>query len=514
MSTTGTPCAACGSDLVPGAPFCAACGASARGTASLPMAPRVPELGEAPPIEAAVVPAPRMPAPVVPVPVTVPVTPLPLSAPELRRAPTPAPQRAASSAGLGDPVPAIAPRLLALLVDQAVAGVAAGLVLLVMSLLAGSATSAGAGDAVTISLLMSTFLLPALVATAVQVGQWTWEGRTGKTVGNLLLHLRTVSAATGRAAGFWPIVVRQLLQGLGALVCYVGAYVVAASGAWDSGPRRQGWHDKVAGTVVVSAPRAAPMDRAGAASSAAPAPPMPWGSDPQFSPDRLPATALPATALPATTPLRAAAPLPATAPLSTPPGIISAVPGFAAHPVVAPPAPAVRPVVVLAPAPFVTEPPLVPLPAVRVREAAPARDSVSAPSIPAPAVPAPDDVDETRLSSGAPSEAARFDLVFDTGEVVHVAGDGVVGRNPAPAPGESVTHRVCIPDRERSVSKTHLGFGLDVGGLWVADLGSTNGSVLIDADGVHTALGAGVRAHVTRGSVVQIGDHSFRVETP
>jgi len=93
-----------------------------------------------------------------------------------------------------------------------------------------------------------------------------------------------------------------------------------------------------------------------------------------------------------------------------------------------------------------------------------------------------------------------------------VRGDGVVGRDPVPRHGTTADHRVQVPDPGRSVSKSHLGFGLDVGGLWVADLGSTNGSAVVGVDGVRTALEPGERAHIVRGTVVQFGDRSFRVE--
>ncbi|MGV8967379.1 MAG: RDD family protein [Cellulomonas sp.] len=440
MSTTRTACPACGSILVPGAPFCGACGASSRGIAPLPTLPS--------------------PAPLAPV------------------------TQGTPDATGADPAPAILPRVLALVVDQAVAGLAAGLVFAIV-LVAADTTAA--------------LRLPGLVVAAVQVGQWIWEGRTGKTVGNLAFHLRTVSAATGRPAGFGTIFVRQLIQSCGALACFVGVYVVAASGAWDSSGRRQGWHDKVAGTLVVAGLPASVVEQG--AREAVPTPdPTEVGI---AAPSPLPTLQQPRSQARPTPDLQpASAALRAPELWSAPTGIISAVPGFAA---VAPAAPQ--------PVPARTQvPPQTPT----------ARTQVPAPQPPMPRPASPlapvvvdelDDLDETRLSSAPVAGLSEFVLSFDTGEVVHVAGDGVVGRNPAPAAGETVEHRVCIPDHERSVSKTHLGFGLDLGGLWVADLGSTNGSALIGADGVRTTLEAGVRAHVTSGAVVQIGDHNFRVAT-
>lgn len=104
-----------------------------------------------------------------------------------------------------------------------------------------------------------------------------------------------------------------------------------------------------------------------------------------------------------------------------------------------------------------------------------------------------------------------FSLVFSTGESIRVSGSGLVGRNPAPREGERVDYLVQLIDPARSVSKTHLEFGVDEGSLWIADRGSSNGTRLgldllqpID-------LEPGVRTVVPRGTRVGIGDAFFDV---
>ena len=388
-SVSGSGCVVCGSALAPGAPFCGGCWTPVAGT---PMT-RVPITG-------------------------VPV--LAAAGPAATGAGAPAARAPYSRVpGAGDPVP-VMPRLLALFIDQGVA-VVAGLLVLGVVLLFAAVDSAGA------------WVLPVLSGMLVWAGQCMWEGRTGQTVGNNVLRLRTVSAASGRPAGAARVLVRLLVEGAGALALGIGTYIVAASGEWDGSGARRGWHDKAAGTTVVWAPVAVvPGATPGPASSSAPLPVTP------------------------------------------PSAIISAVPGL------------------------------------------PSRATSPAP--PAPPTAPEDDLDETRLAGALrPRPCARSlapRLVFDTGQVVAVTGFGVAGRNPSATAAENVVHVVAVADPARAVSKTHMAFGLDVGGLWFADRGSTNGTVVVAPDGSRTQLGLGDRAHVAPGTVVEFGERRVRVEAP
>lgn len=145
--------------------------------------------------------------------------------------------------------------------------------------------------------------------------------------------------------------------------------------------------------------------------------------------------------------------------------------------------------------------------------AAPAPAAAASPATPAPPAPAPPS-----------AEPAVFTLVFSTGESIRVSGAGLVGRNPLPAEGERLDYLVQLIDPRRTVSKTHLAFGveLDTGDgshLWVADRDSSNGTRVVapadpsDADRRLRAaeLQPGARVRVPRGSRVGIGDEWFDV---
>ncbi|NNC13221.1 hypothetical protein HII28_15200 [Planctomonas sp. JC2975] len=102
-------------------------------------------------------------------------------------------------------------------------------------------------------------------------------------------------------------------------------------------------------------------------------------------------------------------------------------------------------------------------------------------------------------------------LSFSTGERVVVVGAGLLGRRPYPQPSERFDQLVSIADNERSVSKTHLEFGLESGELWVCDRYSANGTVIIPPAGAPHRCEPGRRYRVPRGGRVEIGDHWFDV---
>lgn len=99
----------------------------------------------------------------------------------------------------------------------------------------------------------------------------------------------------------------------------------------------------------------------------------------------------------------------------------------------------------------------------------------------------------------------EFGLQFSTGEYVVVRGIGLVGRAPSAEPGEYVDQLVPIYDPTRSMSKTHLEFGLDDDQLWVLDRFSANG-VRIDVDAVSRRCDPGKRYRVPRGARVWLGE--------
>jgi uncharacterized RDD family membrane protein YckC len=67
----------------------------------------------------------------------------------------------------------------------------------------------------------------------------------GGSLGQRLLGMRVVDATTGQPIGFGKAAVRWLGLILSFVVCFIGVIWVAFDG------RKQGWMDKIAGTVVV-----------------------------------------------------------------------------------------------------------------------------------------------------------------------------------------------------------------------------------------------------------------------
>ncbi len=111
----------------------------------------------------------------------------------------------------------------------------------------------------------------------------------------------------------------------------------------------------------------------------------------------------------------------------------------------------------------------------------------------------------------APVPAAT--LVMDTGQrIALVAPRTLLGRAPvAVAPWEEAD-TVPVTDPDRSISKTHLAVLLDGDRLSVRELGSTNGSAVVGADGARTTLLMGQDVVVPDGARIELGDRSFTVE--
>nr|MBP1190546.1 uncharacterized Zn finger protein (UPF0148 family) [Frigoribacterium sp. PvP032] len=121
-----------------------------------------------------------------------------------------------------------------------------------------------------------------------------------------------------------------------------------------------------------------------------------------------------------------------------------------------------------------------------------------------------DDVDETRLVRRGPV-GTEYLLQFSTGESVTVDGSGLLGRAPSPQPGERFDHLVRIADPGKSVSKTHLEFGQELGALWVSDRWSGNGTVVRPHEQPARRVEPGTRVRVARGTRVEIGEQFFIV---
>ena len=102
-------------------------------------------------------------------------------------------------------------------------------------------------------------------------------------------------------------------------------------------------------------------------------------------------------------------------------------------------------------------------------------------------------------------------LVFEDGSTVAVPEFGLLGRAPEPPVGRTADVLLTLEDPQKLLSKTHLAFGADPRGVWIADQGSSNGTVVIAADGTATTLVPGAQVGLEPGSVVRAGGRMFQV---
>lgn len=408
-----------------------------------------------------------------------------------------------------------------------------------------------------IDTLMTMTTVSGLIVIALAAAMTAWLWTRGYTPGHRLLGLRWAAwdgagPAGARSVGWYA---------LAGLVGTPTLGVVPIITLLVTDPQGRNWIDRVCGTVVViagpagpAAPRSGPVAVPGSAGmSRAPgaAGPVPaFVEDTQEQPaltasqlrDRLGAAATAGAASgPFAAPASAAAPAPepiGDGPLFAPPpaptgpaaalgagagsppapavgaGFISSVPWETPAPAAAPaPAPAASASATPAAMPPVPPPPA-PAPA------APPAPGAMPPVPPPPAVPeaapagapaAAIDEDPTVARTALPRAGAT--LVMDTGQrIALVAPRTLLGRAPVAVSPWEEADTVPVTDPDRSISKTHLAVLLDGDRLSVRELGSTNGSAVVAADGARTTLLMGQDVAVPDGARVELGDRSFTVE--
>ncbi|MCS0500355.1 FHA domain-containing protein [Protaetiibacter mangrovi] len=105
---------------------------------------------------------------------------------------------------------------------------------------------------------------------------------------------------------------------------------------------------------------------------------------------------------------------------------------------------------------------------------------------------------------------AQWRLVLADGREVPVARSLLIGRNPAPFDAWPGAELLAVVDGTHSVSKTHAAFEVDDSGIWVHDLGSTNGVWVVHGDDV-TESAPGRRVRIPEGATVEFGDYVLTV---
>lgn len=353
---------------------------------------------------------------------------------------------------LAGTVPAGAARVLAsLVVDLAlVALLAVPLVL-------------GANDVISETLGTWLAVGTGLLVVVALVGAWA---STGRTPGAVVAGLRWVDALTGTAPG------GLRLRGLRAV------------GLSGRDPR-----DPVPAVPLI------PLDEVTGLSTQVTA--VPSGAPAPTAPSQAAPSGI--APVPGALPRHGAAPT-AGAPADLSHGLHPALPaqglptqGAAPQPPVASPAPTSAP----APQPVAPQP-------VAARRAAP-----TPPPAPLDAPPAPP-------APPAPARRIRHRaIVLVAGdERVEVATTALLGRNPVAAEGEVVAETVRVMDLTRSVSKTHARLSWDGTRLDVEDLGSTNGTSIVTADGSRLVCSPGQPVQAVAGDTLFLGERSYVLDLP
>jgi pSer/pThr/pTyr-binding forkhead associated (FHA) protein len=108
----------------------------------------------------------------------------------------------------------------------------------------------------------------------------------------------------------------------------------------------------------------------------------------------------------------------------------------------------------------------------------------------------------------AEQSSTTAELALSDGRRVVVEGVALIGRNPAAAVDVQI---VRVVDPGRSVSKTHLQVAVSPSGVWVADRGSTNGTVVTLPDGGQVVCPVDHPVRLRTGATVRFGDYSFVV---
>jgi pSer/pThr/pTyr-binding forkhead associated (FHA) protein len=103
-------------------------------------------------------------------------------------------------------------------------------------------------------------------------------------------------------------------------------------------------------------------------------------------------------------------------------------------------------------------------------------------------------------------------LIFSSGEVVDVDRAVVVGRAPdhGRVAGDDQTRLVTVPSPHHEISSTHLeirpGTGPDQGSAVVTDLGSTNGTVVVQPGLPAQDLQPGIAVQLAPGATIDLGE--------
>jgi uncharacterized RDD family membrane protein YckC len=136
-------------------------------------------------------------------------------------------------------------RLVAYIVDVIIIAIPIVILAVILGVVLGVATSSSSSSQTAGAATSGLASLIQLISFVITIGYFVYFWGRGQTIGMRVFHLRVADANTGLPIGYGRAALRYLGYIVSALVCYIG-FIWAAFDA-----RKQGWHDKIANTVVL-----------------------------------------------------------------------------------------------------------------------------------------------------------------------------------------------------------------------------------------------------------------------
>jgi uncharacterized RDD family membrane protein YckC len=139
-------------------------------------------------------------------------------------------------------------RFVAVIIDGIIVSIPAiilGVIVGILAAVANGASGNSGSSSTTNAAFSGATLLVDLISFAITIGYFVYFWGKGQTLAMRLFHLRVADANTGQPIGYGRAALRYVGYILSVVVCYIGLIWAA----FDS--RKQGWHDKIASTVVL-----------------------------------------------------------------------------------------------------------------------------------------------------------------------------------------------------------------------------------------------------------------------
>ncbi len=135
-------------------------------------------------------------------------------------------------------------RLVALIIDGVIVVVITIVVEIVLGIFIGL-LARFTGSALDVSPGGPLTYLSYLVSFTISIGYFVYYWGMGSTRGMRFFRLAVVDAETGQPIGFGRAAMRYLGYVISVIACYIGLIWAAFD------PKKQGWHDKIANSIVI-----------------------------------------------------------------------------------------------------------------------------------------------------------------------------------------------------------------------------------------------------------------------